>query len=426
MQSRRARARARLGGIAVDTAALREVPAFRRLLTGQVISLVGRQITVVAVPYQVFKLTGSEIDVGLLGLAQVVPLMTASVLAGNLADRMDRRRLLLLTQLFLGVCSVTLLLGALSGNPPGWFPFVVVGVSAAVGAIDSPTRTAILTNIVGPARLQGALSLNFGIFAATTVAGPAVGGLVLSRLGLAGAYLIDAATFVAAWAAVWSLPAQPSPARQGESRWEAILGGLRFVRRQPVILGGAVIDLVAMIFGLPRAVFPVLALQTFAAGTGGLGLLYAAPGIGAALAAVSSGWQRDRPHLGRVVIVMVAGWGLAIVVVGIAPTLWMALLFLAVAGAADSFSAVCRSTMMQTLTPDELRGRVNAFYFMVVAGGPFAGDLEAGMVAGVFTPRISVVSGGALCLAGLSVAAAAFPAMWRYRQRGSGEVSAEV
>lgn len=418
MPSRANRLSAALTGVAVDTGALRESKAFRRLSAGQLVSLVGRQITVVAVPYQVYTATRSSVLVGLLGLAQVIPLISVSLALGSIADRVDRRHLLLVTQALLGLCSLALLIGALN-HPPVVFVFIVVAVAAAVAALDSPTRTAILPGLVSPERLAGALSINIAMYQTTLIAGPAVGGLVIARLGLGGAYLVDVASFLAALLAVWLLPPQPPHPGNREPMLAALRRGFSFVRRRRVILGGYAMDLSAMIFGLPRAVFPALAAGTFATDAQGLGYLYAAPGVGAVLAALTSGWLSRSTRLGRVVVTSIALWGLAVIAFGVASALWLGLLMLAVAGAADSLSAICRTAMLQTLTPDQLRGRLTATYFMVVTGGPFLGDLEAGVVAGVTSPRVSVLSGGILCLAGLGIAALAFPEVWRYRGRAT-------
>jgi MFS family permease len=405
----------RLQALAVDIGALRESSPFRRLLVGQLVSLVGRQITVVAVPFQVYTLTGSPLAVGGIGLVQAIALITSSLGAGAINDRFDRRRILLITQFGLALCSGLLALGALAGRPPLFAIYIVVAAAAAVAAVDSPTRTAIIPRLVSPQRLAGALSLNIALFQTTLVAGPAVGGLVIARLGLPVAYAIDVATFAAAFIAIALLPPQPASGTVRESPITAIKRGFQYARRQPVILGGFAMDLSAMIFGLPRAVFPVLAVNAFHAGPAVLGLLYAAPGAGAVIAALSTGWMRSAQRLGRIIVVSIVIWGAAIIAFGFTSVLWLALLLLAVAGAADSVSAVCRTTIMQVLAPDELRGRLTSMYFMVVAGGPYLGDVEAGAVANAFGAQVSVVSGGALCLLGLAAAAVAFPAVWRYR-----------
>jgi MFS family permease len=416
--SRARRLSVALTGVAVDIGALRESKPFRRLSAGQAVSLIGRQITTVAVPYQVYTMTGSPVLVGLLGVAQVVPLISVSLAGGSIADRVDRRHLLLVTQTLLGLCSLALLLGAL-GHPPVVFVFVVVALASSVAALDSPTRTAMVPNLVSAQRLAGALSINIATFQTSLIAGPALGGIVIAHLGLAGAYLVDVASFVAALLAVWLLPPQPPRSTTREPMIAALRRGFAYIRRRRVILGGYAMDLSAMIFGLPRAVFPVLAATTFHSGAQGLGYLYAAPGVGAVLAALSSGWLSRSSRLGRVVVVSIAVWGAAIIAFGFVTALWVGLLCLAVAGAADSISAVCRNTIQQTLTPDELRGRLTATYFMVVVGGPFIGDFEAGLVAGVSSARVSVVSGGVLSLVGLVAAAIAFPQVWNYRGRAT-------
>src|SRR5580704_5653263 len=400
--------------LAVDARSLRESQPFRRLWFGQLISMVGRQITLVAVPYQVYSLTHSALDVGLLGIVQVVPLICGSLGGGAIADRFDRRRVLIVTQLGLALCSALLALGAFAGHPPLLEIYAVVALAALVGAVDAPTRTAIIPNLVGVERLAGALSLNVVLFQTTLVAGPAIGGLVIAHLGLPAAYSVDVVTFGAALAAVALLPPQGHWSTERERPLASIVRGLSFARRQPVILGGFAMDLAAMIFGLPRAVFPVLAATTFHAGAQGLGLLYAAPGCGAVTAALASGAVSRSRRLGRIIVIAIAAWGVAIIGFGFTRTLWFALLLLAVAGGADAFSAVCRSTIMQRIAPNELRGRLTSPHFMVVNGGPNLGDLETGVVANAFGAEVAIITGGALCLVGLGAAAVAFPSVWRY------------
>ena len=401
--------------MAVDARALRESRPFRRLFIGQLISLIGRQITLVAVPFQVYALTRSALDVGLLGVVQAVPLIVGSLGGGAIADRFDRRRVLLVTQLCLASCSGLLALGAFRGNPPLLGLYGVVALAALVGAVDAPTRTAIIPNLVGNDQLSGALSLNIVLFQTTLVAGPAIGGLVIAHLGLAEAYSVDVVTFSAALVAVILLPPQGHSSIERERPIAAILRGLDFARKQPILLGTFAMDLAAMIFGLPRAVFPVLAANTFHAGAQGLGLLYSAPGFGAVVAALISGPTSRSKRLGRIIVISIAAWGVAVVAFGFAGSLWVALLFLALAGGADSFSAVCRITIMQRIAPNELRGRLSSLHFMVVAGGPYLGDVETGVVANAFGAEVAIITGGALCLVGLGAAAAAFPSVWRYR-----------
>ena len=405
-----------VGRISVDIAPLRESRPYRALWIGQLVSMVGRQITVVAVPYQVYQLTHSSFAVGALGFVQVVPLVAVSLAGGAVADRVDRRRLLLLTQVLLGGCSSLLAAGALLGTPPLGFVYAVTGAAAAVSAIDSPTRAAMIPNLVSRRQLPAAQMLNIALFQTSLIAGPALAGLVLSHAGLGAAYLIDVATFAAAVIALLMVPPQPPRGERREAPLAAIGRGLAFIARQPAVLGGFLIDLVAMIFGMRRALFPVLAATTFHAGAGGLGLLFAAPAVGAVAAALSSGWLSRRSRLGTVIVVSVAVWGASVAGFGLVSSLWPALALLAVGGAADTYSAVCRSTMLQTITPDELRGRLSSVYFMVVVGGPYLGDIEAGSVGSAVSPEASIVSGGAIVLLGTVAVAAGFPALLRYRQ----------
>ncbi len=405
--------------LAVDVRPLRDSRPYRRLMAGQLVSLIGRQITVVAVPFQVYAQTHSPLAVGGLGLVQAVPLIAFSLLAGAVTDRFDRRRILIVTQVGNAACSVALLAGALHGHVALAAIYVIVGVASAFAAVGAPTRTAVIPRLVRNEQLTGALALNIIVFQTSLVAGPAFGGLVIAGLGLGGAYVIDVATFAAGFIAVWLLPAQPPLGEHHEAPLAAIARGLVFARRQPVILGGFAMDLAAMIFGLPRALFPVLAATAFHTGPVGLGLLYAAPGFGGVLAALITGWISRASRLGRVIVVTITIWGLSVIAFGFARSLVIGLVLLVIAGAADSLSAVCRNTIMQTLTPDDLRGRVTALYFMVVVSGPYLGDLEAGGVASVTTPQISVVSGGVLSLAGLGLAALAFPAVWHYRRQSA-------
>jgi MFS family permease len=408
-----------LARLALDTSALRESPAFRRLCIGQLISLVGRQVTVVAVPFQVYSLTRSSLAVGGLGLAQAVPLITGSLVAGPISDRFDRRQILLVTQLSLAACSAMLAVGAVLGHPPLVILYTIVAVAAFVSAVDSPTRQAMVPGLVSAARLPGALSVYIAFFQIASIAGPAVGGLVIAGLGLPEAYGLDLAGFAAAVVVILTLPAQRPEGARREGPFAGFGRGFGFVRRQPVILGGFGMDLAAMVFGLPRAVFPALAVATFHSGALGLGLLYAAPGAGATVAALTTGWLSRSSRLGRVIIVAFATWGIAIILFGFARALWLGLLLLVIAGAADIVSEVCRTTILQTVTPDALRGRVTSVSYMVVVGGPFVGDIEAGAVASAFGAEVSVVSGGVLSLIGLAVSAIAFPAVWAYRRAGS-------
>jgi MFS family permease len=407
--------RGRLRGILLDVEPLRRDRDFRLLWLGQVISGVGRQVTVVALAFQLYVLTGSTLAVGLLALVQLVPILIFALGGGAISDAVDRRRLLLVTQLGLAFASGSLFLLAATPGAPIWGYYAVAFVGAGLGAVDQPARSSALPRLVPRERLPAAIALNQLGFQAMSVAGPALGGLLLVTVGVAAAFAFDAVTFAAAIVAL--LLIAPIPPHPGASRpsLATIAEGLRFVRRRPVVLSSFVIDLVAMVFGMPTALFPALALDVFRVGPAGVGLLAAAPAAGALVGAALTGWVGRIRRPGRAVIVAVAGWGLAITAFGL--SVWsfpLALLFLALAGAADVFSAVLRSAIVQLETPDEIRGRVVGVHILVVTSGPRLGDAEAAAVAAVVGPQLSVVSGGILCLVGLVAVVRRFPELGRY------------
>lgn len=401
--------------LAIDVSPLRDSREYRSIFIGQLISLVGRQITVVAVPYQVYLLSHSSLAVGALGLVQLIPYVLFSLLAGTVADRVDRRILLLWTQVLLAVCSALFMAGALAGHPPLWFVYAVAAIAAGISAVDQPARSATIPNLVSRSQLAGALSLNFALFQTGALAGPAVGGLVIARVGLPVAYAIDVATFGAAIVAVFLISPQVPSGRRQESPLQALLGGFAYLRRIPVVMGGYALDLNAMILSLPRALFPALALSVYHVGPAGLGLLYAAPGVGAVVGSFLSGFVRHLRHPGRAVLFAVLGWGVAITLFGVLTVaLPLALLFLAVAGGCDAISAITRNTIQQTIVPDRLRGRLSAVGSMVVVGGPYLGDVRAGAVGTALSPEFAIVLGGVMCLAGCAVIPLAVPQLWSF------------
>ena len=415
--ARLSRAGAAIRGLAIDATPLRTSRDYRLLWIGELISLTGRQISVVALPYQVFKLTGSSIAVGLIGLVQVVPLVVFSIVGGAWADRVDRRRLILLTEMGLAVTSALLVAGALIAHAPLWYLYIVTGIQAGLLGVNTPTRSAAIPNLVPRDQLPAALALNQVMYNTTLVVGPAVGGLILARFGIAWAYGIDVMTFLGSITAAYLLRPLPPKREAGEATtgWQAIKEGFAYLKGRRVLVSTFTIDLDAMIFGMPRAAFPALAFTVFHVGAQGLGLLYAAPAAGALIGALTAGWVGSIRHQGRAVIWAVALWGGAITAFGLSEH-WFALglFFLAFAGAADVVSAVFRGTILQLSVPDELRGRLSAVHIMVVTGGPRLGDVETGVVAGLVSPTFAVISGGVACLAGVVILAALVPELARY------------
>jgi MFS family permease len=414
--SRRSRATAAVRRTVLDLTPLRISRDFRLLWLGELVSHTGRHIAVVALPYQVFQLTDSPLAVGLIGLVQVGPLVVFSLVGGALADRMDRRRLLLVSQAGSMVASLLLVGGALVDRPPLWILYTAAALASAFAAFDSPARSAAIPNLVPRERLASAIALNQVMFQVNDIAGPALGGLIIAKLGLVWAYAIDAVTFLAAIATLMAMRPMP-PRRDGPYQpvLRAVREGFAYLKGRRVILSTFLVDLDAMIFGMPRALFPVLAEEAFRVGPAGLGLLYAAPAAGALVGALLTGWVRHVRHQGGAVLWAVAVWGLAIVGFGFSTgAFWLALGFLAIAGAADVISAIFRSTILQSSVPDALRGRLSSIHIMVVVGGPRLGDVEAGLVAQLTSPVFSVVSGGVVCVAGVALLAVAVPQFRRY------------
>ncbi len=415
----------RLPRITADLTPLRASRELRLLVLGNFVSGMGTQAALVALPYQVYVQTHSALKTGLLGAAELGPLVVMALVGGALADRSDRRRLLLLDQIALVAVSATLCALALRGSPPLGVLYVLAGLLAGFGAIQNVTRSAIVPNLVEPARLPAALAVNFGLYQLTMVLGPGIGGLLIAAGGVEVAYAVDAVSCFAMVFALFGMSAQ-MPHGHGEDRpsiGRSIADGLRFVRRKQALLGSFAIDLMAMTFGMPRALFPVLAVSVYGAGASGTGLLFASVSAGATVAALTTRWLDYVYRLGRVVIVAVAVWGAAIALAGATHALWIAAALLAVAGAADSVSAVCRQIINQSVTPDALRGRMSSVFSLVVTSGPRLGDIESGAVASLTSARLSMASGGLACVAGTAVIVAAFPALASYDRRTPGVTS---
>jgi MFS family permease len=411
----------------IDLSPLRDLRDYRLLWLGQSVNVIGGQITRVALPYQVYVLTHSTLAIAGLTTMQLIPLLLFSLGGGSLADVFDRRRLLLITQIGLAASSAALVLVSLQPNPPLAALFGIAFVAASFSAVDGPTRTSAVTRLVPANRLPAAIALGQLSFNAGSVIGPAIGGIVLAVAGPSGAYLLDVASYVVFIGALLALPPIPPVVAGARPGLAAIAEGLRFVRRRRVILSTFAIDLNAMIFGMPQALFPALSLDVFHAGPVGVGLLNAAPAVGAVLGAAISGIATRIHRVGRGIILAVVVWGVAIVLFGLSTFSFpLALVFLAIAGAADVFSAVLRSSVVQLGTPDELRGRVSAIHLLVVISGPRAGDIESAAVASVIGAQLSAISGGLACLLGVLVVSRWFPELDRHLSTATPQVEPPV
>jgi predicted MFS family arabinose efflux permease len=404
--------------VAVDLTVLRESRDLRLLTIGQACASLGTQAALVAIPYQVFSLTHSAALVGAVGACELGPLIAGSLLGGGWADRTDRRRVLLAAQAAVVLVAGALTLAALLGRPPVALVLVLAGALAGCAAVVNVTRSAAVPALAGE-RLRPALALNFGAAQVAAVVGPGLGGLVIAAFGVGAVYAADTAGFALMLAATALMNPMLPPQSEREPLARSIGDGLRFVRRNRTLIGSFAIDLAAMTFGMPRALFAVLALTVYHAGASGTGVLYASVSLGATVAALTTGWLDSARRLGRITIGAVFAWGLAIALAGAMPSLWPAAALLAVAGAADSVSAVCRTTINQTATPDAMRGRMSAVFMLVVTSGPRLGDVESGFAASALSAQAAVVSGGLACVVAAGAIALAFPELAAYDSRVS-------
>lgn len=399
----------------VDVTPLRVSRDYRWLYGGQAISLLGSQLTIVAVPFQVYEITGSSLAVGLTSLAQLVPLLIGSLVGGTIADNHDRRRLMAISLAALALNGVPLAVNASLGDRAALWPVIVFSsIAAGLSGFERPARAAALPNLLPKELYSSANALWQTLLQVARTLGPALAGVVLAGAGAATIYWIDIVTFLVALATVTRLRPLPPHGEGGGVSLRSVADGLRYLRGHRVIQGVYLADIDAMVFGMPQALFPAMAVGQFGGGAQTAGLLYAAPGAGALVGALLTGWVSRIRRQGLAVTLAVAGWGLAIAAFGLVEWLPLALALLAVAGAADVFSAVFRNTILQLSIPDNYRGRLSAIQIAVVTGGPRLGDLEAGAVAAVTSVRFSVVSGGLACVAGIALLAWRIPQFLRY------------
>ncbi len=403
-----------------DLAPLRESRSYRLIFIGQIVSLSGSQLRLVALPYQIFLLTGSSFAVGAIGLFQAVPLLVLGLFGGVIADAVDRRRLLLITQVGLAIVSLVLAVVTQLGLASVPLLYALTALGACFSALDSPTRASLIPTLVERRHMNAAMALNQTAWQVASVVGSALGGIVIARVGLAGAYGIDVVTFAAAFAAVLGMRTAPRVPTERVPVLRSLVEGVRYLGATRILLATMVLDFLAMFFGSPRALFPYYAERVFHVGPEGLGLLYASMGVGALLAAVASGWTAREKRPGVTILGAVVVWGLAIALFGVIDgnMFILACVLLAIASAADIVATILRGTMLQLIVPDALRGRLNSINLMFVAGGPYLGQFESGLVAGLWSPVAAVVSGGLACIVAVFAVGAWLPELVRYHATG--------
>ncbi|AXX27836.1 putative multidrug resistance transporter, MFS superfamily [Actinosynnema pretiosum subsp. pretiosum] len=407
-----------LGKIAIDTRPL-GIPAYRRLWVSTIVTAVGSQLTAVAVPKQVYDITGSSAWVGVAAGVALVPLLVFGLYGGAVADVVDRRKLLLVTNTGIAVTSVLLWVQAAVGMSSVWPVIALLGLQQVFFAANAPARTASIARLVPPEMIPAATSLGATVMTFGGVFGPMAAGALMPVLGLPTLYLIDAVALTATIWAVWKLPPLPplnAPSRRAGLR--DVVDGFKYLAVQKVLLASFLLDIIAMVFGMPRALFPEMAEQTFGDPPGGgwaLGWLFAAMPLGGLLCGLLSGWTSRISRHGAGVVLAVIAWGLFMLGFGLSNALWLAVLFLALGGAADIVSMVFRNAILQTAASDDMRGRMQGVFIVVVAGGPRLADLAHGTTGALIGPGPASAVGGVLVVIATVAAAFLLPAVWRYR-----------
>jgi len=404
----------------IDITPLRQSPPFRRLLAGSTLSAVGGSMTTFAVMLQVYDITRSPFAVGAIGIARMTPMLTVGLLGGSLADAVDRRRLVLVTTGLLALVSAGLAAQAFAGLSLVWLLYGLVAVQSALDAINAPARQTFMPRLLPADQVAAGLALNRLAFQVMLIAGPALAGLITAATGsLRACYLVDTVSFAAALYGVAGLPAMPPQGGTARPGPRAVVAGVRFIGRSRVLAGAFLTDLNATVFGLPVALFPAINAERFGGSASTLGLFMSAIGLGGLVSSVFSGPVGHVSRQGLAMLCSAAVWGAAFAGFALAPSLWLALSLLAVAGAADTFTVVFRSAIVQSVTPDRFRGRVLAADYVVGAGGGEVGNLEAGAVGSLASPTIAAVSGGLATVAGTVVIGLALPAFTAYRRQSA-------
>ena len=401
--------------LAVDITPLRRHRDFRLLFIGQLVSFFGTMITAVAVPYQVYQLSHSVLLVGTLGLVELVALLAFAMLGGALADAADRRTMVLLSEAGLMTGSLFLAGNTLLAHPVLWPIFAITALQASFDALQRPSLEALTPRLVDRDEIPAAAALSTVRGTVGMIGGLAVAGVMIALIGLTATYMVDVATFVVGLACLSLMRSMPPPAGADRPSLRRVAEGFRYARSRPELMGTYIVDIVAMLFGMPMALYPAIAQ-----GLGGpkvLGLLYAAPAVGSLVFSATSGWSRRVHRHGMGVLVGATIWGLAIVGFGVAPGLVASLAFLALAGAGDAMSGLFRHVIWNQTIPDSLRGRLASIELLSYSIGPTLGNFESGAVASLFSVRFSITSGGILCVIGCIVCGLALPAFRNYDER---------
>jgi MFS family permease len=400
---------------AIDITPLIELRDYRLLYFGQLISAFGSMMSFVAMPVQMYQLTQSSFMVGLIGLAEFVPIVTLAFVGGALADSVDKRKMLRLTEVGQTVVTLILLINSVLPRPSIPILFLCAAAHAGLSALQRPSFESLLQKIVRPEMMTSVAALNSLRWNLSSIVGPALGGLLIGLYGATSTYLIDFFTFAASLIAVWLIRSVPAPRDAARASLRSIIDGIKYAKSRQELLGTYLIDINAMFFGMPTALFPAVAERLGASAS--IGLFYSAVPAGALLISLTSGWTRYVHRHGLMVAIAAALWGVAIIGFGLTENLWLALGFLALAGAFDMVSAIFRQTIWNQTIPNHLRGRLAGMEMISYTSGPLLGSAEAGLVASIFSLRTSIISGGVLCVVGTGILSILLPQFLAYDGR---------
>jgi MFS family permease len=397
----------------IDLSVLRRNRRFRLLFSGQFVSFFGTMITSVALPYQIYQLTHSTLMVGLISLFQLLPLLVTALLGGVFADRYHRRMMLIIAESLLGLSCLGLAYNAALAAPHVWLIFIVAPFMSALTGLHRPSMDSIKQEIVAKEDFPMVGTLATFMYSITMIGGPAAGGLIISHYGIVATFVIDFLTYLFALGTVFGIGEVPRHKVVSDlSTWQSLKEGISYASSRQELLGTYLIDFIAMIFGMPLALFPAIAQLQGGAQT--LGMLYSAPAVGALFISIFGGWVTHVKRHGVAIALSAIAWGVAIIFFGLEKNFMLSLFFLALAGAADALSGIFRQTMWNNTIPNQYRGRLSGIEMISYLSGPKLGDTEAGLVAAAFGITASVVSGGVLCVAGVIIGCYFMPKFWKY------------
>lgn len=397
----------------IDISPLKKYRDYRLLFIGQLISFLGTMVSYMAVPYQVYELTHSNALVGALGIVQLCPVIIFGLLGGTYADRINRRKLLLVSELILVVIVLLLLLNSSLPQPSVVAIFVLVAIMQAVNGFHRPAMEAMTQKMVEPRDYAAVGALGSFRSSAGAIAGPLLGGILVAAFGLSGAYLFDLLSFVGALTCLALMSKIPDPEPSTASPLADAKVGIRFAFSKPELIGTYLIDIVAMLFAFPVALFPAMAAQW--GGAQAAGILFSSMAIGSLIATMFSGWSSRIRFQGRAVVIAAALWGVFMIGVGFAPSLWIAVFFLVLAGCADMFSGLFRGIIWSHSVPNAMRGRLSGIEMISYMTGPLLGNARAGWIAAKSSVAISLWSGGVICVLAVIATSFLLPKFWRYR-----------